>query len=141
MESKALTEITDLIANNQIKEAIQLLRKLLDGNPLLDDVILQSARYSDLKQQIRLGTIDYEIANISKSKIRLALLEMIGELQDKAEQDEKVKLALESAGSELNVNQLNAESDIIIKAAQKKSKADISDLDSGGKIEIDIKQK
>lgn len=141
MESKVLTDITDLIANNQLKAAIQLLRQLLDGNALLDEVILQSARYTELKRQIRMGTIEYEKADVSKNKIRLALLEMIDELQDKAEQDKQVKLALDSVGSELNVSQLKAKDDVSIKAVQEKSKADITDLDSGGKIKIDIQQK
>jgi len=141
MESKILLQIIDLIATDQLKEAIQSLQNLLKRNPLLDEVILHSARYTDLQKQIRLGILDNEKAEVSKNKIRLALLEMVGELEDKSEQDDKVSEALEIEGSKLNVSQLKAEKDITIKADQRNSKADITDLDSGGKIDIDIKQK
>lgn len=141
MESKVLVEITELIAKDKIKEAIESLQQLLNGSPLLDEVILQSARYTDLKKQIRMDTLEYEKADISKNKLRLALLEMVGELEDKAEQDEKVSAALEITKTNLHVNQLKAKDDITIKTDQQNSKADISNLDAGGKIKIDIKQK
>lgn len=141
MESKVLVEITDLIAKDKIKEAIESLQQLLNGSPLLDEIILQSARYTDLKKQIRMDTLEYEKADISKNKLRLALLEMVGELEDKAEQDEKISAALEITNTNLQVKQLKAKEGITIKADQENSKADISNLDAGGKIKIDIKQK
>lgn len=108
MESKILTQITDLIANDQTKEAIGSLQQLLKGNPLLSEVILSSGRYADIKKQIRMGTINFQNADFGKNKIRLALLEMIGELDDKSEKDKKIRAALDIEGSKLNVNQLKA---------------------------------
>ena len=63
--------IGDLIGKDELAKAIQLLCALLKNSPKLDEAILQSARYNDVIKQIRLGTVDFEQANITKNQIRM----------------------------------------------------------------------
>lgn len=77
----SIKKILDCIANNELENAITFLSKLLNNSPYLDELILQSSRYNDLKKQIRLDIIDFEQSNLTKNKIRLALLELVGEIE------------------------------------------------------------
>ena len=80
---QAITEkIFDLISKDKLKEAIKDLRELLKNHPALDHVIVESARYTDLTRQIRLGTLDFEEASKNKSKIRYALIDIIREIEE-----------------------------------------------------------
>ena len=75
-----LDNINDLISRDEIGSAIQLLHDLLKDSPVLEETLLHSARYTDVMKQIRLGTIDYEQANITKNQIRYALLDLVREI-------------------------------------------------------------
>lgn len=61
-------KIMQLIAKDNLQEAIQAMQQLLKGSPSLDELLLQSARYNDIIQQIRLGTVDFQNAAIEKIK-------------------------------------------------------------------------
>lgn len=87
--------ILDLIGKNELKAAIQQVRQLLQGSPLLDEAIGQSARLSDLMQQIRLGTINVDEANVEKNKLRYALIDLVREVEEQAESDPALKQQVE----------------------------------------------
>lgn len=80
------TQIQQLIASDEIAEAIRILQELLKNSPKLNEVLLQSARLSDIDRQIRLGLVDANQANLTKSQIRAGLLELLDEIktQEKA---------------------------------------------------------
>lgn len=69
-------QIEAFISKDDLPSAMNLLRRLLKNSPKLDEVIQQSGRYSDVSKQIRLGTIDYEKASITKNQIRFAVIDM-----------------------------------------------------------------
>lgn len=142
MNQNIITSISNMIAENQLQEAITKLRVLLTDSPILKQVILQSSRYNDLKQQITNGTLSIENTDIGKNKIRLALIEIVGLLEEKGEEDPAINeiLVNYTKGSELSVNKLNSGEGIYISAKQKASKAQFKDLDTKGKINIDITQ-
>ena len=83
MTSKSYFEkIRQLIRNDDLDAAIKLLGQLLKNAPKLDEAILQSARWNDLKKQVRMGQIDYESAQINKNQIRFAVLEMLKDIEE-----------------------------------------------------------
>ena len=75
-------QIMDMIAKDQIKEAIQETQNLLKGSPQFYELTLQSARYSDVMKSIRMGMIDFSDASIEKNKIRFALIDMLRDLEE-----------------------------------------------------------
>ena len=75
-------QIMKMIAENRIKDAIQEAQNLLKGSPEFYEITLQSARYSDVMQSIRKGTINFNDASVEKNKIRLALINMIQDLEE-----------------------------------------------------------
>ena len=94
--NSSLAFIRDLIAKNEIKEAIKLLRQILKHSPKLDEVLQQSSRFSALRKEIRQDTIDYEDVTATENKISKALLELISEVDDQMKTPE-IKAEFESA--------------------------------------------
>jgi hypothetical protein len=82
MENKAfLEQIRHLIGNNELQQALEQLRALLENSPKLDEVILQSARFQDIRQQIRLGRVSHADAQVTKNQIREGLLDLLQEME------------------------------------------------------------
>ena len=70
--------VFQLVAQNRIPDALKLLRESLpSGGPLLE-AVAQSGRYTDLMQRIHSGTLPEEVADVEKNKIRLAVLNLAG---------------------------------------------------------------
>lgn len=78
------SQIESLISKDELSSAIQLLHQLLQDSPRLDEAILQSARLTEVKKQIRLGLINYEQANLTKNQIRAGLLELLEEIGEQS---------------------------------------------------------
>ena len=76
-----IAEIRGLIANNEIDAALTQLNILLKGSPKLDEVILQSARFKDIHQEIRAGVISYGESKMTKAQIIKGLLELLREME------------------------------------------------------------
>lgn len=74
-------QVRELISTDELPEALRLLQELLKNSPKLHEVLLQSARLSDIGREIRLGLIDYNQANLTKNQIRAALLELLSEIE------------------------------------------------------------
>lgn len=81
-----LDGIRNLIVDDETEKAIQQLRLLLDNSPLLDEAILQSARFQDICKHIRLGTVSREDASIAQNQINAALLDLLWEIEAHSEQ-------------------------------------------------------
>lgn len=76
-KTEHLTLIRQLIAKDDLDTVIQQLQLLLKNHPKLDEAILQSARFEDIKRQIRLGLVDHQSANLTKNQIRAGLLDVL----------------------------------------------------------------
>lgn len=87
--------VLHLISKDHLKSAIQQLQVLLKSSPLLDEAIGQSARLSDLMQQIRRGTINVDDANVEKNKLRYALIDLVREVEEQAESNPVLKQQVE----------------------------------------------
>ena len=91
-------DIRELIARDELEQALQQLRLLLDNTPQLNEVLQQSGRFADIRKQIRLGVVSHAEATLTQNQIRYALLELldeIGKQQDQApELREEVQRAI-----------------------------------------------
>ncbi|MCY7328848.1 MAG: hypothetical protein LH618_09885 [Saprospiraceae bacterium] len=77
-----LKNIRNLIAQNELDEAIKQLRLLLENSPKLDEIILQSARFHDIRRQIRLGVVSHAEATLTQNQIRAGLLDLLRDIED-----------------------------------------------------------
>jgi len=89
-EQSFYTHIRQLIASDELREAVRLLQELLQNSPKLNEVILQTARLSDIGRQLRLGLVDHDQADQTKNQIRAGILELLDEI----EAQEKVRPGL-----------------------------------------------
>ena len=60
-----IEHIRNLIAKDDFATAIEQLSALLKDSPCLNEAVQQSARYNNVMQQIRLGIVDFQSANIT----------------------------------------------------------------------------
>ncbi len=77
-----MKKIRVLIINNELDEALKTLRAFLNGSPKLNEAIQQSARYQRVKEQIRLGTIRHEDANVDINQITASILGLLTDLDE-----------------------------------------------------------
>ena len=97
--AKFISNLRKGIAEDQLDSVLKDLRVFLENSPKLDTAIIQSARFNQLKKQINLGIINKEDANIERNKLRVALLELLTEIEEKAKISEistEVKAVLEN---------------------------------------------
>ncbi len=83
-----LNQIRQHIALDELPATLQQLRTLLETSPKLHEVLQQSGRFNDLLQQIRMGTLSYEQATLTKNQIRASLLDLVDEVAKEAQQPE-----------------------------------------------------
>ena len=76
-----LSNIRDLIARDDLTAALLQLRGLLENSPKLDEALLQSARFHDIRKQIRLGMVSHAEANLTQNQIRYGLLELLCDIE------------------------------------------------------------
>ena len=87
MEASTYFEtIRNHIANDDLQAALKQLRILLENSPKLDEVILQSGRFNDIKRQIRLGAVSHAESNLTQNQIRAGLLDLLREIAAQSEQ-------------------------------------------------------
>lgn len=105
--SKIIKELEFLIANDKIKLALEKLMFILSENELLDELILQSAKYNEVMNLIRRGTITFQEANITKNEIRSALIEILRILKEGLISDSRIGVELERVNSEYEKIRIN----------------------------------
>jgi hypothetical protein len=90
-------KIHAFIRTGRMKEAIDAMLAFLEQTPYLVEVLAQSGRYAELKRQEHLGIVHFDYATIERNKIRVALLELLDEIREKMEIDERVQKEVNSA--------------------------------------------
>ena len=78
------------VSRNEIEEAIGILTKNFSGNKKLNDLILQSARFNDIKSQINKGIVVQEDANLVKNQVIMGVLSFV----DDMEEDQRLRKAV-----------------------------------------------
>lgn len=82
MPHRAFTQnIRYLIAQEQIDKALHLMADFFDNSPHFKEVVHQTGRYKALTRQLRLGIVDPEFAQVTQNQIRLALLDLLDEME------------------------------------------------------------
>ena len=94
--SNFAAEIMKLVGQNELKAALERLRAVLQGSPLLNEAVGQSGRLTALMQQIRQGTISFEEANREENKLRYALLNLAQEMEERSEENPALKQQVEA---------------------------------------------
>jgi hypothetical protein len=116
--------MSNLIAKDELEQAIDMLSKLLKNSPKLDEVILQSGRLSDIKKQIRLGVVNFNEANTERNRIRAALMSFVGEIEETMEDHPSIKREVEQI----------PEAKILVKNVQKHSGSGDNNQYIGGTV-------
>jgi Effector-associated domain 11 len=96
--------IRDLIAKDDFKTAIQQLSALLKDSSRLDEAVQQSARYNNVMQQIRLGLVDFESANIAQNQIRYGVLQLLSEIEEQEKHTPVIKAEVERYAVKIEKN-------------------------------------
>ena len=79
--------IRKLIEEDNLEDAIDMLKSYLQDNKLFDEVILTSARNKNIKALIRQGVIDFKKSNIERNEIRKSLIEILNEVNFKTDSE------------------------------------------------------
>jgi hypothetical protein len=74
-------DLKSLIADNEIKEVLKILQENISNDDYLNRLISLSQRYVSNERKLNMGTVGYDKANIEKSKIIKALLDLINEIE------------------------------------------------------------
>lgn len=85
-----------MIASDNLAQAIKALQNLLKGSPAYTEIIMHSARYNAVMKAIRMGTINLEDGGTEKNKIRYAVMDMVRELEEGVETDSKLRSEIEA---------------------------------------------
>lgn len=99
-----LQALRELIAKNELGEALQQLQQLLNNSPQLDEALHQSGRYEAIRQQIRMGTVSQSEAQLTENQIRAGLLEFIQQLE-KEELGDAARQELQQHAASTNIIQ------------------------------------
>jgi len=89
-----------LLAANKITKLLQELREELAKSDRLDEIVQQSARYSALRKNIRLGVISYDDGKLTEAQIQLALGEFLTEMEELEQTDAVVARQLSHKAQE-----------------------------------------
>ena len=99
MKSRTLIEtIRQLIERDQVKDALDQTRRLLENSPLLDEVILQSSRFQHILKKERTGTVNFHQSQLTQNQIKSGLLELLREIEGQATREE-IRTELENYAS------------------------------------------
>ena len=101
-------QLRKYLAEDKLNLVLQQLQTFLKNSPQLDQAILQTARYNDIRGQINTGIISHENANMEKNKIRKALIELLNEIEKSTKSPDLV-LEIEQAIKIQPTIQQNAE--------------------------------
>lgn len=121
-----LSDIRNLIANDDLPAALEQLRGLLENSPKLDEAILQSARFKDIRRQIRLGMVSNAEASLTQNQIRAGLLDLLREIED----------SVRVTGSHPDTSALRSEIERAISIVGSKNVVVGSTISAGGNVHI-----
>ncbi len=79
-----LNHIRTLIAESDVKTALNLLQRFLKDSPKLDEALMHAARFQDVMKHIHSGTIDFDTATITKNQINKSIIELLREIEEQS---------------------------------------------------------
>lgn len=73
--------IRQLIAEDQLADALEKMRLFAEKTPLLNDVLQQSGRLAQIRRQNNLGVVSHDEATLQLNRIRYGMLELLNDLK------------------------------------------------------------
>lgn len=73
---RKLKQIRDLISQGKTPEAFEILKKIVEDNPIIDDIIIRNAHFNNLERSIIRGTISQDEVIKQENQINQALLKI-----------------------------------------------------------------
>ncbi|MBL7782697.1 MAG: hypothetical protein JNM22_15825 [Saprospiraceae bacterium] len=73
--------IRELLARNNVAEALVQMRIFLEKTPHLNDILQQSGRLENIRQQSNLGLVSLEEATLEQNRIRYGVLELLADIE------------------------------------------------------------
>ena len=129
-----LSNIRDLIAHDDLTAALLQVRGLLENSPKLDEALLQSARFHDIRKQIRLGMVSHEEANLTQNQIRAGLLDLLREIEEGIEGTRSQDIDRVTSSHPVNI--LREEMERAISIVKSKNMVVSSTITAGGNVHI-----
>ncbi|MEZ4826587.1 MAG: hypothetical protein R3C61_09890 [Bacteroidia bacterium] len=86
--SPMIESIREALAQSDLPEALKLFRTLLDNSPQLDEIIVQSGRFYNIKKQIRLGLVTHEQGSVTHAQILAGLTDLLREVETQSQKPE-----------------------------------------------------
>lgn len=115
-----IENIRELVGKAKLDQALKVMQEFLSNSPRLDEVLQQAGRYERVIQQIRIGIIKHEDANVDINRIQIGILELLrkieeditakAELQDEAQQAISIlerKNIIQNAEKIYNIEHIN----------------------------------
>ena len=75
------SQIRELVKENELELSLNHLFELTSKNRKQDEVVVISARLKEIQRIERLGVSDYSTMTIERNKIRLAILDLVREVE------------------------------------------------------------
>lgn len=90
-------DLLHLISEDKLQQAAKKLRNQLKGSPHLNEIILHSARLTELEKKERNGIINLEDSLLNRNKLRIALLQLIEEVRTNVHDNPELKQEFENS--------------------------------------------
>lgn len=92
-------EIIGLIANDRLEEAAKLFERVVNNSPRLYEALQQRGRLSNLDKIFSLGSISPDQYLNEKNRIRIALLDLVRELEEAQSANKEIAKDIEKFAS------------------------------------------
>lgn len=131
-----LSDIRQLIARDELPAAISIMRSLLGNTPKLNEILQQSARLENIRQQIRQGTIFDTDARLEQNRIRFGVLELLSNIEQQGLPPSALGDLLTAVEQESARPELREELQRAISVVNSKNVLIGSNISAGGDIHI-----
>jgi len=131
-----IQQIRQLIAADQLPLALGNMRLFAEKTPLLNEVLQQSGRLAQIRQQNKLGLVTHDEATLEQNRIRYGLLDLLDDLARNGTPPQPFDQLLAALEQESARPEVQAEVAKAIIIVNNKNVVTGSTLSAGGNIHI-----
>lgn len=128
--------IRQLIAEDQLAEALEKMRLFAEKTPLLNDVLQQSGRLAQIRQQNNLGVVSHDEATLQFNRIRYGMLELLNDLKPENARPQALGELLTAVEQESARPEVQKEVTHAISIVNSKNVLSNSPVTAGGNVHI-----
>ena len=130
------TQIRVQIARDEMPAALSTLRGLLENTPRLNEILQQSGRLENIRQQMRTGTVSHYDATLEQNRIRLGVLELLAEIEKDFIPTAALDDLLAAVEQESTRTEVREEVEKAVSIVNSKNVVVNSSITAGGNVEI-----